>query len=202
MYTPKSFAWTNQEEIKAFVDANPFAVLISTVGQQSLISHVPINYNDDKTQLIGHFARNNPQATMTNGSQITAVFSGPHAYISPRYYQSTFNVPTWNYAAVHCAGTLDFMDDDELAWKYFQRMVDLYESTDGWKLPDEDRFRALVKAIRFFVIRELNYTAVRKFNQNKSDADQAAVLQALENTGQTVAAQFMRETLDGDPTEF
>ena len=35
------------------------------------------------------------------------VFSGPHAYISPTWYEAEQVVPTWNYVAVHAYGTFD-----------------------------------------------------------------------------------------------
>jgi len=32
------------------------------------------------------------------------IFMQPHAYVSPRLYDSRQNVPTWNYVAVHAYG--------------------------------------------------------------------------------------------------
>ena len=43
--------------------------------------------------------------------QVLAIFSGPHAYISPQWYEATEVVPTWNYVAVHAYGRLELIED-------------------------------------------------------------------------------------------
>ena len=42
------------------------------------------------------------------------VFSGPHAYVSPRWYEEQERVPTWNYAAVHAYGVPKLIEDQKL----------------------------------------------------------------------------------------
>ena len=32
------------------------------------------------------------------------IFKGPHCYVSPRFYRSEVNVPTWNYSIVYVQG--------------------------------------------------------------------------------------------------
>ena len=41
-----------------------------------------------------------------------AIFSGPHAYISPTWYEAEQLVPTWNYTAVHAYGRVKIIEDD------------------------------------------------------------------------------------------
>lgn len=37
------------------------------------------------------------------------IFHGPHAYVSPTDYLSSFNVPTWNYTAVSVDGPIELL---------------------------------------------------------------------------------------------
>ena len=51
-------------------------------------------------------ARANSQWQSAAGRPVLAIFHGPHAYISPSWYESADVVPTWNYVAVHVSGVL------------------------------------------------------------------------------------------------
>src|SRR5262249_59539344 len=55
----------------------------------------------------------NPQWHGLDGRDVLAVFSGPHAYVSPSWYEAEGVVPTWNYVAVHALGTFRLVDDPE-----------------------------------------------------------------------------------------
>lgn len=191
MYTPESFQVTDLHRIHEFIKSNPFALLI---GDQQQISHIPIHPGQDDS-LYGHLAAANPQTQTPSGSTVTAVFTGPHAYISPRYYTSDFNVPTWNYSAVHATGTLTFIDDDHLSWELMNRMVLDSEGPDGWKLPDEPNFRQLLRGIKVFEITNVTFQATFKYNQNKNSNDQASVLEHLKARNPE-AADFMQRLQD------
>ncbi len=53
--------------------------------------------------------------------------------------------------------------------KLLNEVVEIYEGQNGWKLPQEDKFKDLTKFIRFF---EINVTSIEaKFNQNKTKKD-------------------------------
>ena len=43
---------------------------------------------------------NNPQWKEFFDDEVMVVFAGPHAYVSPRWYEEKERVPAWNYAAV------------------------------------------------------------------------------------------------------
>jgi len=53
-----------------------------------------------------HVARNNPLAKLADGkSQWLMAVTGADAYVSPDWYVSPDQVPTWLYQAVHLTGT-------------------------------------------------------------------------------------------------
>ena len=62
-----------------------------------------------------HVARGNPLARLADGtsSWLLAV-NGADAYVSPDWYVSPDQVPTWLYQAVHLTGTVRMLSDDEL----------------------------------------------------------------------------------------
>ena len=69
-------------------------------------SHLPVTVHeqDEKIVIDMHMAKNNPQWKEFFDDEVMVVFSGPHAYVSPRWYEDEERVPTWNYAAVHAYG--------------------------------------------------------------------------------------------------
>jgi transcriptional regulator len=186
MYSPEAFSSHDQAVADHIITQNPFAALVSSTTDYPLISHIPINRLAGG-QLHGHLAKPNPQSSISDGSPVTAVFSGPHAYISPRYYASTSNVPTWNYAVVHVSGRLRWIDDQYEVWELFQAMTTLHEGPDGWQIPDKKAFRSMLGAIRMFAITEESIQTKVKFNQNKNPDDIRSVITALEQQAPAVA---------------
>jgi transcriptional regulator len=86
------------------MEQNSFGLIISYADGLPVASHLPLLL--DRTagvngSSIGHMARANQQWRQAARQQILAVFSGPHAYISPAWYKAEQVVPTWNYVAVH-----------------------------------------------------------------------------------------------------
>ncbi|PCJ61270.1 MAG: transcriptional regulator [Planctomycetota bacterium] len=196
MYNPNHFKITDTELIESFISQNPFATVISIKNESPIVSHIPIN-RFSNGRLYGHMANSNPHSQIEDNSTITAIFSGPHAYISPNYYKSEFNVPTWNYSSVHCCGKLKFVNDKDAVWELFNEMVSIYEGAEGWRLPNETKFKNLFNAIQFFYIESPEFEAKFKFNQNKSVEDIESVIDSLEANGENEVAKLMRECTNG-----
>ena len=95
MYVPEHFEVTDADEIFAFVAANAFGQLISKVDGRFFSTHIPFLLSADRTKLLGHMARPNPQHLELDNQQVLVTFQGPHDYISPAWYASP-GVPTWN----------------------------------------------------------------------------------------------------------
>jgi transcriptional regulator len=192
MYTPEPFNIDDQRTIGAFIRANPLATVAAHIDGKTEATHIPIDRLSDGSYY-GHLARNNPLSRVDKNQELLVIFTGPHAYISPTMYASEFNVPTWNYSAVHCYGHIAFIDDAARTWELFQELVERYEGRDGWKLPNEERFRNLLGHIRFFEFHVERIEAKFKFSQNKPDADVARVISGLRAEGNREAADFMEQ---------
>src|SRR4051812_5840105 len=107
MYVPAAFAEPDRGRLHEFIEAYSFGLLVSS-HRGPFATHLPFLL--DRTAgphgtLVGHMARANPQWHDLDGREVLAVFSGPHAYVSPSWYEADDVVPTWNYVAVHARGT-------------------------------------------------------------------------------------------------
>jgi len=108
VYIPTQFAEIRVSELHACIRANPFAPLVIAGPAGIEATHLPFILDTECGEfgtLRAHLAKANPQAeALAAGSEALVVFSGPHAYISPRWYRPGNAVPTWNYLAVHAYG--------------------------------------------------------------------------------------------------
>lgn len=189
MYVPRHFAMDSREDALAFVRANSFAVLVSTEESGlPFATHVPLLLDASGQKLIGHLARANPHWKLFDGTRAAlAVFSGPHAYVSPRWYASAPQVPTWNYVAVHVMGKPRIVEDGALV----RDMLDKLGQANEGDYPNAWSFTALPEAyvegmIRGIVAFEIPIESVEgkaKLSQNKNDADVAGAVAGLSTTG-------------------
>src|SRR2546430_12070139 len=86
MYSPPYNRIEDRAELLAFLRANSFAVLVT---RELRASHLPVQVRETESELIldMHMARANPQWQDFFDDEVLVVFSGPHAYVSPRWYE-------------------------------------------------------------------------------------------------------------------
>ena len=126
MYVPPHFANRDLDQLHAAIERYSFALIVSREGEQLAGSHLPLLLDRQagpQGTLWGHFARANSQWREAGGQQVLVVFSGPHAYISPQWYEAERVVPTWNYVAVHAYGRLELVEDAAATLELLERMV-------------------------------------------------------------------------------
>lgn len=169
----------------AIVRAYPFALLTTPTQDGIHATSTPILFerDEDTTCLVGHLARRNPHAAvLTSGQTALVVFSGPHAYVSPRWYVDKPQVPTWDYVSAHVRGVLEPIDDDEAQLAILRRTTARVEpGTDGWTLEDapEGRVNLLLPMIRSFRIRIASIEGVNKLSQTHPPSDRRRIVAAL-----------------------
>lgn len=191
MYIPKHFEVTDESTIHAFIEANAFGQLISNTNGKLLSTHIPFLLSDDKTKLIAHFAKHNPQAQSLDGQEVLVTFQGVHDYISPSCY-SNFGVPTWNYQAAHVYGQCITFTDHERLKQIVDDLVIKCESQ--FEQPWQTVFRDdMLNAIVGVEIAITDMQCVFKLSQNKTEQDQQAVIHQLEDRGCLALAQTMRQ---------
>ncbi len=137
--------------------------------------------------LHGHVARANPQAGLHSTGDALVIFAGPEAYVSPGWYPSKAEhgrvVPTWNYAAIHAYGRVEFYEDPDRLRDVVTRLTDLHEAgrPEPWAVTDAPgRFtEAQLRAITGVRIEIARLEGKRKFSQNRSAADREGVARGL-----------------------
>src|SRR5262245_24231491 len=98
MYFPASFAETDPGKLHDFIEQHSFGTLVSQVDGLPFATHLPFlleRTSGPHGTLVGHTAQANPQWRELAGQTTLAIFSGPHAYISPTWYEAEQVVPTW-----------------------------------------------------------------------------------------------------------
>jgi transcriptional regulator len=204
MYVPAHFAEPDVARLHAFVEAHSFGLLVSTLGGEPFATHLPFLLErgaGPHGTLVGHVARANPHWQALDGSPALAVFSGPHAYISPTWYEAEPAVPTWNYVAVHAAGRAERVEDRDALLDIVRRSVELYESgmPRPWRLDAGSTFvDRLLGQIVGFRLRIEKLEGKWKLNQNHPPERRAKVARALEAAGGADAAAvaaLVRQTL-------
>jgi transcriptional regulator len=184
VYTPATFRLDDSKLIDAIIERHPFATVVAPGPSGLEASPLPLLLDRERREIVGHLARANPLAKLLDaGVDALCIFQGPHAYVSPRWYQEPLNVPTWNYVHVHVTGRATTFDDRDGLVAFLHRLVDRFE--DGakgrWKfdLP-EDFVDDLVKAIVGFRVPMQKVEAKLKLSQNREPADAAGALAGLE----------------------
>jgi len=125
VYSPPYNRNEDRAEQVAFMRANSFAVLVTGTGGTLHASHLPVRIHDGEERIVLdlHMAKNNPQWKEFLDDEVMVVFSGPHAYVSPRWYEDQERVPTWNYAAVHAYGIPVVVSEKQKKYESQRRLV-------------------------------------------------------------------------------
>lgn len=204
MYTPPSFAVDDRETLFDCIERNSFATLITSNGGV-MVSHLPLLLDrelGEQGRLVGHMARANPQWEQADAGEAIAIFHGPHAYISPAWYEAENVVPTWNYVAVHAHGTFQLDNSPERRLEIVRRTVETYEAhrTPPWSLDsvDADFTFKLLDAIVAFEIPIDRIEGKWKLNQNHDEQRRGKVIRALRDIGgddEVEMAGLMEETV-------
>lgn len=187
MWTPRPFRQEDVQTLHALMRRHNFAVLFSQADGRPYATHLPFMIDENRGPygtLVGHMARANPHwKRFDDATQVLVVFQGPHAYISPSWYEDQVTVPTWNYAAVHAYGIPRLIHEPERLRPMVGELTRLHETAVGstWDLDQaKPVMDTELKAIVGFEIPIDRLEGKYKFNQNRSRADQEGVIRALE----------------------
>jgi transcriptional regulator len=190
MYSPPYNRVEDRAELLEFMRANNFVLLVTGTGGTLHASHLPavIEESQEKLKLDMHMARNNPQWQEFFDEDVLVVFAGPHAYISPRWYEQKPRVPTWNYAAVHAYGVPRIISDKNEKHASQRRLI---ASLDPQWLPKFDTLPAeyvssMLDGIVNFEIPVARIETRWKLSQNRGRREMELIAAALEQSGDSV----------------
>ena len=172
----------------AFAAARGFGTVIACDAGRPVAAHLPfrlIEQDGKVPKLEFHMARANPLGAIAEkgGTWLVAV-QGHDAYVSPDWYASAEQVPTWLYEAVHLSGPVRVIPPEHMQ-SHTERLSAKFENwlapKAAWELGkvSDQRREMLLKAI---VAVEMTVEMVEgnfKLNQHKSDEDHVAIARAL-----------------------
>lgn len=186
-----TYAVDDIEAIKELIRDHPWCTLVSHVpGSGIIASHYPVLLDEEAEGivLLSHMGRPDEVRHGLGGGEMLAIISGPHGYISPGWYGSRPNVPTWNFSTAHLWGTPEVLSDaDNLA--VLDRLVTHFESP----LPEPHLLHATLenseyahRIVRGTVGIRLPITRIEgkeKMNQNKEPETIRRIIDHLEQPG-------------------
>ncbi|MCG3119235.1 MAG: Protease synthase and sporulation protein PAI 2 [bacterium] len=196
MYLPKLYQVTDEAVIDKFIQQNSFATLVSCDRQTPVATHLPLELAQDASGakfLHGHLARANKQwQTFDFDTEVLAIFSGPHTYVSARWYNHV-NVPTWNYMVVHAYGRPRLVTDHDELYAMLKQLVDRYEAHAVTEKPyrldtlPPDYIEKEMRGIVGFEIKVNRLEAKFKLSQNRHQQDYDHVIAELQKSGDSNA---------------
>ena len=190
MYIPRHFEVTDDDQIIAFIEANGFGQLISSVQGKLFSSHIPFLLSSDRLKLVGHLAKQNPQHNDIDNQEVLVSLQGPHSYISPSWYSSP-GVPTWNYQAVHIYGVCQVFVDREKIKLLVDSLTRKYESS--FQIPWQPDYKAsMLGAIIGIEVTIDDIQCKFKLSQNRPAEDKEQVIEQLSKSGSINLASAMR----------
>lgn len=204
MYVPPHYAAGDASRLRALIERYPFALLVSGGAEGCWATSLPLVYETDdpaETRLIGHLARRNGHAQALETTRAAlAVFSGPNAYISSRWYIAKPEVPTWNYVAVQARGELEIFRDEETTRFVLDRTTTVVErgKPAAWTLAEAPagRVEALLPYIVAFRLTIRQLEGVTKLSQTMPQANRLNVIRGLlasGGEGELAIARLMAE---------
>jgi transcriptional regulator len=202
MYIPSHFREERLDVIQALVRAHSLATLVTMSSGALTANHIPMLLDPAPAPygtLWGHVARANPVWREADSDVAAlAIFAGPEGYVSPSWYETKKRtgkvVPTWNYAAVHASGRLEFFHDAERLRELVRALTDVNEAKfeHPWSIDDApaDYLDNMLNSIVGIQIRIERLEAKWKMSQNRPVEDQRTVVEALEQSGSDDAAEM------------
>ena len=180
MHPSPDFAWTDREEMLAFI-AEVGLCTICVDGPA--VVHAPVVVGPPD-RLLFHVARRNPAVPAFDRARALVSCLGADAYVSPDWYGTADQVPTWNYVVVEAEGPLRRLEEAELVAQ-LDRLAEVEEAKLGPKPPwtrsklSEARFAALLRGIIGYEVKIESLRGTRKLGQNKSRAEREGAATGL-----------------------
>jgi transcriptional regulator len=186
MYSPPYNRVEDRAELLAFMRAHPFCLLVTGPGGELAGSHLPclVEERGERLVLGLHMARANPQWQSFFDDEVLVVFWGPHAYVSPRWYERAPAVPTWNYAMLHAYGRPSVLEERNARHASQRRLVEAFDPQwlSAFDALEDDYVDRMLEGIVVFEIEVARLETRWKLSQNRGRREQELIAAALETS--------------------
>ena len=201
MYAPRHNQLEGRAALLAYMRAYSFAALVTSGSRGLTATHLPFVIEEEGGRIIlsGHMAKANPQwRDFAAAADALVIFMQPHAYVSPRLYDSRQNVPTWNYVAVHAYGRPLLIEERAATLELLEKLVRRHDAgyLDQMAELPESYIDGKLAAIVSFSLVVTRLDARYKLSQDKNPAERERIAREFEASGDSVAAdtgRLMRE---------
>ncbi len=196
MHPNAKFDWKDRREMLALIQQVSFCTMFVAGAEGNFAIHVPVLVSGE-TNLRFHLAKTNRAAAALADRQVLLSCLGANAYISPDWYGTADQVPTWNYLAVEAEGRLRKLHGHELV----QHLDALSAVQEARLAPKTQWTRAKMRPGLFekmtagIIGFEMNIEALRgtrKLAQHKTAAEIDGAIQGLATSGGAEMAKLMR----------
>lgn len=182
-------------EIAAFTREQLLALVVSSFGEKTLTTPLPLLTETDSTgavtSFLGHFALSNPQVELIRRQpRALILFQGPHAYIRPGWVSRSGWAPTWNYMLAQFEVEISLIPEASDA--AIRALVTALEGDrpDSWRVEQVGkRYASMVQRVIAFRAKVLVCRGRFKLGQDETDETFAEIVTAL---GETPIAGAMR----------
>ena len=210
MYIPKHFAVEDVGWAHRLIQDYSFGTLVTVLDGSPFATHLPFVLDPEPEPngtLLAHMARANPQwrgfSAVSDAPEVLAIFQGPHAYVSPSWYEGDAPaVPTWNYAVVHAYGTPRIVDDERQIRDFLRRLTTRQEARfeRPWspEILSEEYLSHMTHQIVAFEIPIARLEAKAKLSQNRPPVDRVRVANELEkdpDAGSRAVSALMKDKI-------
>lgn len=202
MHPNKLFGAEDRHQLFAFVKERGFGTIVAQTSDGLRGVSVPFVTDVGADRLRFHISRGNRLVSAFGAEcDVMVIVNGPDAYVSPDWYESANQVPTWNYVAVHLQGICRPLPEDALPIQ----LDDLSAHFEAQLAPKAPWTTAkmdprIYERMRGHILPfEIEVTAIEgtwKLSQNKHGADYEGAIAGLEgagDAGSAAIAKLMRE---------
>ena len=195
MHPHPGYAWTDRGELLTFLSEVSFSTIFVSGDGGPMLVHAPVVVSGTD-RLRFHVSRVNRSVAALDGAKALLSCTGPDCYVSPDWYGTPDQVPTWNYLAVECEGPLRRLSEEELA----EQIEELGAMQEGRLAPkpvwtrakmSPGKFEAMLKAITGFEMRIEAIRGTRKLGQMKKPDERRGAAAGVAGAGNSVMAALM-----------
>lgn len=170
MLTNPYFASSDVAALRALVDANPWATLVTDTAEGLRASHYPVLLEGDEgVALVTHVGKQDRRTLELGRHRMLVVIQGPHGYISSDWSPEGEFVPTWNHTTAHLTCTVELLSAEE-NFAVLEQLVRKFEGRRAEPRLLEHYGEAAHRAARGTLglrLRMESFQMLRKLSQNK-----------------------------------
>jgi transcriptional regulator len=172
--------------VRRLIRENPWGVLVSHHDDRLVASHYALLLDEDCDGLavFTHVGRPDDELHGLGNRELMLIVQGVHGYVSPSWYApGATRAPTWNFAAAHCYGVPEILDE-QTNLRVLARLVQHFERhVDEPMLLDLEWGAPVAKGTVGIRLPITRFQCKVKMSQDKDPDTQQRVVRALRAPG-------------------